>query len=233
MDMYWVGGYGGFWANLYTMLLSGGSGSTWTNNADGTNSYNLANDPGAIQYSAVSSSNTNPQKPIATFPVWDASGGEQIGQIDLIGFSPKNAKSPYGITLSFAYTGLYSAADIGLNWQQYVITSSQNANSPVDTWYEDGYDKDYYYSPKPTDPHYVGRYYSTGVVGQRFNSADPNGTQYDLLYGDDPGRGNTGFYWKANLSLVIMGPNGPSATLATISYGFTFNNEGEISYYYY
>ncbi len=30
-----------------------------------------------------------------------------------------------------------------------------------------------------------------------------------------------------------MGPNGPSATLATISYGFTFNNEGEISYYYY
>ncbi len=122
-----------------------------------------------------------------------------------------------------------------MNWQQFVTTSSPLPGEPANTPYEGGADPVYYYSLDPNNNFCLGKYYSTGDIGQTFDSSDPYGTQYGLIFTDNLGRVIVGYSWQASLSLVIMGSNGskgPSATLATINYGFTFGNTGQTTVSY-
>ena len=117
-----------------------------------------------------------------------------------------------------------------LNWQQYATTNSPLNGQPSDVPFLDGWALPYFYSTDPTNAHYLGNYYIDGSYGSKIYSNITSPVQYDLVFNDGPGRDGGGFYWNGSLSLVVMGPNGgPSATLFTLTYGFTVQNNGVVN----
>jgi hypothetical protein len=193
---------------------------------------NSANTDASAANATPSGSVGNSGAPFATYPVWDASGGEQIGQLDLLSFGSNDDN--YGIHILIGYEG----PDADLNWTQAVTTSYAIHGHEAGVPFADGYDPQaqdpnysdpYYYSlnPQAKDDMYVGQIHSTGYWGELYQSWYPNDGPYDFFFGDRIGRGNVGFTWEATLSLVIMGPNNqPSSTLATFTYGFSVDSYG-------
>ncbi len=208
--------FGDFWTNTINLLVEGGPGSSWTNNADGTNSYNLANDidddvGGGCPIVGPGEDQGASSQPKYAIDNW-VRNQLILGKDGTL--TPVNGAY---LEVSVNLTGLNY---VSYNWIQAIYTEQPETfgNTTVSGSYLDGNrdqvtgeltNSPFYYTPdQAQDPDHLGT-----------NSGIPFAKFVDQPYTD---LGNK--TWWAVTTLVGIGSNGQLTPIFSVSWGYQVTN---------